>query len=377
MIATGVALDDAALLDRGLDLLEWLLDLETGDGHLSPTPVGRARPRRPHGPDSTSNRSRWPAWPTRAPGRQPPTRGRPGSRACAWRPGGSAATTTSGWPMWDPVTGGGYDGLHADRVNLNQGAESTLAALSTMQQARRFTHCPAMTSTQAGLVTRSPQRLAPDPRRVITRLFVPGQEGFEHAGVPRGPGAEAHPHPRPTTKSATPCTTSLTRFAGRHRDLHATFRRHADELADRLDPDRALTESRMLLLGATFTSEYAIEGAALCNPSIVAHPDQDGTPAGSLRFVMSVRGIGEGHRSSIGFRTGVVDATGVRHHRRARPVRLDRTRRTGAAGRGRLPRRTRAGEGAAARRRTTSSPRWASCSPEPTSTSGSTACGRT
>jgi hypothetical protein len=66
----------------------------------------------------------------------------------------------------------------------------------------------------------------------------------------------------------------------------------------------------MLLLGATFTSEYAIEGAALCNPSIVAHPDQTGTAAGSLRFVMSVRGIGEGHLSSIGFRTGVVDAAG-------------------------------------------------------------------
>ena len=66
----------------------------------------------------------------------------------------------------------------------------------------------------------------------------------------------------------------------------------------------------MLLLGATFTSEYAIEAAALCNPSIVAHPDQAGTAAGSLRFVMSVRGIGEGHRSSIGFRTGVVDAEG-------------------------------------------------------------------
>ena len=50
----------------------------------------------------------------------------------------------------------------------------------------------------------------------------------------------------------------------------------------------------MLLLGATFTSEYAIEGAALCNPSIVAHPDQTAIAAGSLRFVMSVRGIGEG-----------------------------------------------------------------------------------
>jgi predicted GH43/DUF377 family glycosyl hydrolase len=100
------------------------------------------------------------------------------------------------------------------------------------------------------------------------------------------------------------------RFNGRHRDLAGTFRRHARELADRLDPDLELSEARKLLLGATFTSEYAIEGAALCNPSIVAHPDQAGTVAGSLRFVMSVRGIGEGHRSSIGFRTGVVDAAG-------------------------------------------------------------------
>ena len=100
------------------------------------------------------------------------------------------------------------------------------------------------------------------------------------------------------------------RFNGRHRDLAGTFRRHARELADRLDPDLELSEARKLLVGATFTSEYAIEGAALCNPSIVAHPDQAGTVAGGLRFVMSVRGIGEGHRSSIGFRTGVIDATG-------------------------------------------------------------------
>ena len=65
-----------------------------------------------------------------------------------------------------------------------------------------------------------------------------------------------------------------------------------------------------MLLGAVFTNEYAIEGAALCNPSIVVHPDQTGMAAGSVRFVLSVRGIGEGHRSSIGFRTGVIDSTG-------------------------------------------------------------------
>src|ERR1700736_6072404 len=166
-----------------------------------------------------------------------------------------------------------------------------------------------MTSVRAGLVTRSPQRLAADPSRVITRLFVPGQEGFERRDSRAGAVLW-----RILALDEDDVRSSLddvfTRFDGRHRDLVGTFRRHARELADRLDPDRELSEARMLLLGATFTSEYAIEGAALCNPSIVAHPDQTGMAVGSLRFVMSVRGIGEGHRSSIGFRTGVVDAAG-------------------------------------------------------------------
>lgn len=166
-----------------------------------------------------------------------------------------------------------------------------------------------MTSVQTGLVTRSPQRLAADPSRVVAQLFVPGQEGFERqesrAGV-----VLARILALDEDDVASSLDDVLARFNGRHRDLLGTFRRHARELADRLDPHSQLSDARMLLLGATFTSEYAIEGAALCNPSMVAHPDQTGTAAGSLRFVMSVRGIGEGHRSSIGFRTGVVDAAG-------------------------------------------------------------------
>jgi len=166
-----------------------------------------------------------------------------------------------------------------------------------------------MTSTRTQLVTRSAQRIAADPSRVITRLFVPGQEGFEHQESRAGVVLK-----RILALTDDDVRSSLddviTRFDGRHRDLADTFRRHAHELADRLDPDRKLSDARMLLLGAAFTSEYAIEGAALCNPSIVAHPDQTGIATGSLRFVMSVRGIGEGHCSSIGFRTGVVDATG-------------------------------------------------------------------
>jgi predicted GH43/DUF377 family glycosyl hydrolase len=166
-----------------------------------------------------------------------------------------------------------------------------------------------MTSVQDRIITRSLQRLAADPSRVISRLFVPSQAGFEHPESLVGAVlarilALDEGQVRSSLEDVINC------FDGLHRDLAGTFRRHARELADQLDPDRELSETRKLLLGATFTSEYAIEGVALCNPSIVAHPDQAGTVTGSLRFVMSVRGIGEGHLSSTGFRTGVIDAAG-------------------------------------------------------------------
>ena len=133
-----------------------------------------------------------------------------------------------------------------------------------------------MTSVQAGLVTRSPQRLAANPSRVITRLFVPGQEGFEHQESRAG-AVLARILALDEGQVRSSLDDVVTRFDERHRDLADTFRRHARELADRLDPDWELSEARKLLLGAAFTSEYAIEGAALCNPSIVAHPDQAGT----------------------------------------------------------------------------------------------------
>jgi predicted GH43/DUF377 family glycosyl hydrolase len=166
-----------------------------------------------------------------------------------------------------------------------------------------------VSSAVAGAVRRSPQRLAADPSRVITVLFVPGQEGFDDQES-RSSAVVARILALDNDEVQRSFDDVLARFEGRHRDLIGTFRRHADELADRLDPGHVLSETRRLLLGATFTSEYAIEGAALCNPSIVAHPDQAGVPAGGLRIVMSVRAIGEGHQSSIGFRTGMVDASG-------------------------------------------------------------------
>jgi len=82
-------------------------------------------------------------------------------------------------------------------------------------------------------------------------------------------------------------------------------------VADHLDGElgrRSLSTEQRRLIGAYFTHEYAIEAAALCNPSIVAAPDQSGLPAGEARFLMSLRAIGDGHVSSIEFRSGVISA---------------------------------------------------------------------
>src|SRR3954468_1734167 len=70
------------------------------------------------------------------------------------------------------------------------------------------------------------------------------------------------------------------------------------------------TQAQRQLVGAYFLHEYSFEASALFNPSIVPHPDQSGTPPGSLRFILSLRAVGEGHVSSLTFRAGTVAADG-------------------------------------------------------------------
>jgi predicted GH43/DUF377 family glycosyl hydrolase len=99
-------------------------------------------------------------------------------------------------------------------------------------------------------------------------------------------------------------------FAHRHEDFLQWLDVHAHRATHRIDPHVPLSEERWRLIGACFSHEFAVEGAALCNPSAVVHPDQSGLAPGMLRFMMSTRCIGEGHRSSIGFRTGTIDTWG-------------------------------------------------------------------
>ena len=100
-------------------------------------------------------------------------------------------------------------------------------------------------------------------------------------------------------------------FSGRHEDIGHIFERHLNAVKDYLPRDAMLSDVQRALIGAYFTKEYAIESAALFNPSIVPHPDQSHLKKGSLRFIMSLRATGEGHVSSIVFRSGVLD----RHNR--------------------------------------------------------------
>ena len=96
-------------------------------------------------------------------------------------------------------------------------------------------------------------------------------------------------------------------FSERHKDIRDVFERSLNEVRDHVPRDAVLSETKRALIGAYFTMEYSIESAALFNPSIVLHPDQSHLDEGSLRFIMSLRAIGEGHVSSIVFRSGVLD----------------------------------------------------------------------
>lgn len=102
----------------------------------------------------------------------------------------------------------------------------------------------------------------------------------------------------------------LEEFESRHDDIKSVFFDQFARIEHLIPTGRPLSKELKLLIGAYFTHEYSFECAALFNPSIVPHPDQSGVGAGNLRFVMSLRATGEGHLSSITFRSGIISADG-------------------------------------------------------------------
>jgi predicted GH43/DUF377 family glycosyl hydrolase len=102
----------------------------------------------------------------------------------------------------------------------------------------------------------------------------------------------------------------LENFEGRHRNLIEIFDMRASEMEDALEPHTEFNETQRRLIGAYFLSEYSFEASALFNPSIVPHPDQTGAPKNGCRFILSLRAVGEGHISSLTFRSGTITSDG-------------------------------------------------------------------
>lgn len=152
-------------------------------------------------------------------------------------------------------------------------------------------------------VTRTGIVLRPNATRV---LFRP----FKLIGTERPLRILARVMAMPEAEVVAMLKTVLEEFGTRHQRVRDYFLERFKAVAELVPTDRALSDDRKLLIGAYFTHEYSLEAAALFNPSIVPHPDQSGLPEGSLRFVLSLRATGEGHISSITFRTGSIDRDG-------------------------------------------------------------------
>ncbi len=158
-------------------------------------------------------------------------------------------------------------------------------------------------------ITRRRARFYPDPHRVITKPFHPGEQFF-----PDGQSRAALIINRILAMSDSEVASTLAAtqqgFADRHVGLGSILERNFALVASHFDHPNDLSPERRLLIGAYFTHEYSIEAASLTNPSVVPAPDQSGLQAGERRFIMSLRAVGEGHISSIEFRAGVIDSRG-------------------------------------------------------------------
>ena len=148
-------------------------------------------------------------------------------------------------------------------------------------------------------VKRTTTILKPDQSRVLLRPFTPGEP--ERMGR-----IIARIMSLPEDQVGLLVDEVSAEFSQRHGQIRELFLERFEQVRELLLTDEGLSEQRRLLIGSYFLAEYSLESAALFNPSIVPHPDQTGLPTGSLRFILSLRATGEGHISSITFRTGII-----------------------------------------------------------------------
>jgi predicted GH43/DUF377 family glycosyl hydrolase len=154
--------------------------------------------------------------------------------------------------------------------------------------------------------------LRPDPKRTVIRPFLPSDpEAFVVESHPRAERIIARVLAIPADALHAELARVSQSLDQRHRDVDALLERRFEGVASMLPPDAQVTADQRRLIGAYLSAEYSFEAAALFNPSAVPHPDQEGVSDGATRIVVSLRGIGEGHLSSVTFRTGTWNADGT------------------------------------------------------------------
>jgi predicted GH43/DUF377 family glycosyl hydrolase len=147
--------------------------------------------------------------------------------------------------------------------------------------------------------------LRPNPARTVIRPFSPEYpEPFRDDAHPRVRNIVEHILALDEKTLAAKYELMEEALSERHRDLEGTLLRRFEEIAERIPACADASDQGRLVIGAYFSEEYSFEAAALFNPSMVLHPRQEEDGSGAIRFLMSLRGIGEGHISSVTFRTG-------------------------------------------------------------------------
>lgn len=144
----------------------------------------------------------------------------------------------------------------------------------------------------------------PESARVIIRPFIPGKSEIVTRILNRALALTE-------AEADAQLQRILAEFVSRHFDIESLLLSHYEKVRPKILKQPTLSRVRQLLIGALFSGEYALESAALFNPSIVPHPDQSGVATGGLRFILSLRATGEGHISSIEFRTGIIAPDGT------------------------------------------------------------------
>ncbi|MBS1911062.1 MAG: glycoside hydrolase family 130 protein [Bacteroidetes bacterium] len=153
---------------------------------------------------------------------------------------------------------------------------------------------------------RRTERFAPQHTRILTKFFSPGGQSRMKDVIERILELSQEDVVRELDMV-------FTDFAHRHRRFTESLLRHYRQVSGLIPHGTEVSRERELLIGSYFTHEYSVSAAAMFNPSIVPHFDQTGLPPGAMRFIMSFRATGEGHISSVEFRSGMIDAAGDLH----------------------------------------------------------------